>query len=433
MSANANFTFYTCADQTACLANEYGGTSFAAPMWAAYIALANQQAVAAGDTTLGFINPTIYAENESGGALTPAYAADFHDITSGTSGSYSATTGYDLVTGWGSPNGAALINALAPTSQTPAYTLASSPTAVSVVIGSSGSSTITTAVSGGFDSAIALTASGAPAGVTVSFSPTSIAAPGAGTSAVTLAVASGTATGTFTITVSGTGGSITHAATITLTVTATPVPGFTLSASPTSVSVAQGASGSSTIKTALSGGFNSAIALSASGMPAGVTATINPTSIGLPGSGTSILTLAVASTTAAGAYSITVTGTGGGITHTATVSLTVTAVAAGTFTISVSPSSGYLADGQSGYAVVTVKGAGGFTGAVALSAAGIPTGVTGSFSPTSIAGSGTSDFKLSVARTAPAGTYPITITGTYGGTSHTTTLTFEVIGGGRTR
>jgi len=433
VSANANFTFYTCADQTACLANEYGGTSFAAPMWAAYIALANQQAVAAGDTTLGFINPTIYAENESGGALTPAYAADFHDITSGTSGSYSATTGYDLVTGWGSPNGAALINALAPTSQTPAYTLAASPTAVSVVIGSSGSSTITTAVSGGFDSAIALTASGAPAGVTVSFSPTSIAAPGAGTSAVTLAVASGTATGTFTITVSGTGGSITHAATITLTVTATPVPGFTLSASPTSVSVAQGASGSSTIKTALSGGFNSAIALSASGMPAGVTATINPTSIGLPGSGTSILTLAVASTTAAGAYSITVTGTGGGITHTATVSLTVTAVAAGTFTISVSPSSGYLADGQSGYAVVTVKGAGGFTGAVALSAAGIPTGVTGSFSPTSIAGSGTSDFKLSVARTAPAGTYPITITGTYGGTSHTTTLTFEVIGGGRTR
>jgi hypothetical protein len=106
---------------------------------------------------------------------------------------------------------------------------------------------------------------------------------------------------------------------------------------------------------------------------------------------------------------------------------------AGSFTISVSPSSGYLADGQSGYAVVTVKGSGGFTGAVALSATGIPSGVTGSFSPTSITGSGTSDFTLSVARTAPAGTYPITITGTYGGTSHTTKLTFEVIGGGRTR
>jgi kumamolisin len=109
VSANANFSFYTCADQTTCLANEYGGTSFAAPMWAGYIALVNQQLVSQGKTTIGFINPTIYAEN-----VTSAYAADFHDITSGKSGSYSAVTGYDLVTGWGSPNGSGLINALAP-------------------------------------------------------------------------------------------------------------------------------------------------------------------------------------------------------------------------------------------------------------------------------------------------------------------------------
>ncbi len=433
VAANANFTFYTCSDQTTCLANEYGGTSFAAPMWAAYIALANQQAVASGDTTLGFINPTLYAQNEAGGALTAAYTADFHDITSGTSGSYSATAGYDLVTGWGSPNGAALINALAPTTQTPAFTLAASPTAVSVVVGSSGSSTMTTAVSGGFDSAIALTASGAPTGVTVSFSPASIATPGSGTSAVTLAVASTTATGTYPITVTGTGGGLTHTATITLTVTSAPVPAFTLAASPTAVSVAQGASGSSTLTTAVSGGFNAAIALTATGAPTGVTATLSPASIAAPGSGTASLSLAVASTTATGTYTITVTGTGGGITHTATVTLTVTAAAAGTFTLSVSPTSGYLDQGQSGYAVVTIKGSGGFTGAVALSATGIPSGVTGSFSPTSITGSGTSDFTLSVARTAPVGTYPITITGTSGGTSHTTTLTFEVVGRGRTR
>jgi kumamolisin len=108
VSANANFTFYTCADQKACLANEYGGTSFAAPMWAAYIALVNQQLAAQGKSTIGFINPTIYAQN-----VTSAYDTDFHDITSGKSGSYSAVTGYDLVTGWGSPN-AGLIAALAP-------------------------------------------------------------------------------------------------------------------------------------------------------------------------------------------------------------------------------------------------------------------------------------------------------------------------------
>lgn len=109
VSANANFTFYTCADQKACLANEYGGTSFAAPMWAGYIALVNQQLASQGKSTIGFINPTIYSQN-----ITSNYATDFHDISSGKSGSYSAVTGYDLVTGWGSPNGSGLINALAP-------------------------------------------------------------------------------------------------------------------------------------------------------------------------------------------------------------------------------------------------------------------------------------------------------------------------------
>ena len=108
VAANANFTFYVCADQTTCTANEYGGTSFAAPMWAAYIALVNQQLVDNGDATIGFINPTIYAQN-----VTSSYGTNFHDITSGKSGSYSAVTGYDLVTGWGSPK-PALITALAP-------------------------------------------------------------------------------------------------------------------------------------------------------------------------------------------------------------------------------------------------------------------------------------------------------------------------------
>jgi kumamolisin len=108
VSANANFSFYTCSDQTTCLANDYGGTSFAAPMWAAYIALVNQQLASEGKGTIGFINPTIYAQN-----ITSEYATDFHDISSGKSGSYSAVKGYDLVTGWGSPN-AGLLGALAP-------------------------------------------------------------------------------------------------------------------------------------------------------------------------------------------------------------------------------------------------------------------------------------------------------------------------------
>ncbi len=109
VSANANFTFYVCADQTGlsgCTANDYGGTSFAAPMWAAYLALANEQLASNGQPPLGFINPAIYNIGVSSG-----YDTDFHDITSGSNG-YPAVTGYDLVTGWGSPNGSALITAL---------------------------------------------------------------------------------------------------------------------------------------------------------------------------------------------------------------------------------------------------------------------------------------------------------------------------------
>jgi kumamolisin len=107
VSANANFTFYVCADQTTCTANEYGGTSFAAPMWAGYIALVNQQLKADGYSDIGFINPYLYSFGVSS-----SYGTDFHDITSGKSGSYTAVKGYDLVTGWGSPNGQGLINAL---------------------------------------------------------------------------------------------------------------------------------------------------------------------------------------------------------------------------------------------------------------------------------------------------------------------------------
>jgi subtilase family serine protease len=420
VSANANFTFYVCADQTTCTANEYGGTSFATPMWAAYIALVNQQLVANGEATIGFINPTIYAQN-----VTSAYATDFHDITSGTSGSYSAVAGYDLVTGWGSPNGTGLINALSG-SVAPGFSLSSSPNSVSVAQGNQGTSTIASTVTGGFNSVISLSASGQPTGVTVSFNPTSIT--GAGTSTMTMTVASSTTAGTYPITVTGTSGSITETTTVSLTVTNPAVPAFTISASPTSVSVVEGSNGTSTVATAVSGGFNSAIALSASGQPTGVTVSFNPASIAAPGSGTSTMTMTVASSAAPGTYPITITGTGGGLTQTTTVSLTVTAPSSGAFTISVSPASGYLDQGQSGYAVVTTKVSGGFDSAITLSATGVPTGVTYSFSPASIGapGSGTSDFNLTVSSTAPTGTYPITITGTGGGITHTTTLTFTV-------
>jgi kumamolisin len=312
VSANANYTFYVCADQTTCTANVYGGTSFAAPMWAGYLALANQQAVSNGQSTLGFINPTLYTIG-----LGSSYDSDFHDITSGSNG-YPATVGYDLATGWGSPNGSALINALAGTTSA-SYSISASPTAVPVVQGSSGTSAITTAVSGGFDSPIGLSATGQPAGVTVTFNPTSIAAPGSGTSTMTMAVASTTVAGTYPITVTGLGGGISHTTTVTLTVTTASKANFAIKASPSAITVARGSTGTSTITTKVGNGFDSAITLS------GASATsfsVNP--IPAPGAGKSTLTITVPKAASLGAHVFTIKGTGGGITHSTTVTITVT-------------------------------------------------------------------------------------------------------------
>jgi len=95
-----------------------GGTSAAAPLWAGFIALVNQNLAANGQSTVGFINPIIYSIGNSA-----RYTSDFHDIASGVGNNniwsrsvsnFSAISGYDLCTGWGSPNGQNLINDLGP-------------------------------------------------------------------------------------------------------------------------------------------------------------------------------------------------------------------------------------------------------------------------------------------------------------------------------
>ena len=91
----------------------FGGTSCATPLWAAFVALVNQQGASYGMPATGFINPAIYAIGKGNN-----YTSLFHDITTGNDTSTSspnefyATTGYDLASGWGTPKGASLINAL---------------------------------------------------------------------------------------------------------------------------------------------------------------------------------------------------------------------------------------------------------------------------------------------------------------------------------
>src|SRR5208337_2455316 len=183
----------------------------------------------------------------------------------------------------------------------------------------------------GFSSSISLSASGAPSGTTVSFNPQTIPPPGSGNSTVTFTVGAGTPAGNYPITVTGNGGGINQYTTITLTVTAD----FTLSASPASLSIAQGNQGIATITSAIGGGFSGAVSLSASGMPSGATVSFNPQTIPAPGSGNSTMAITVGASTPVGTYPITVTGNGGGSQQNTTVTLTVTVPP--NFTISASP------------------------------------------------------------------------------------------------
>jgi subtilase family serine protease len=105
VAGEANTNQFSCYDG-GCFGGN-GGTSYAAPVWAGFLSLVNQQAVTSGKTPVGFINPAIYAIGTG-----TSYTSDFHDSKSGSNGKYFAVKGYDLVTGWGSPDGVDLIDAL---------------------------------------------------------------------------------------------------------------------------------------------------------------------------------------------------------------------------------------------------------------------------------------------------------------------------------
>jgi len=315
VAAEANFDNILCDDGT-CYYNEYGGTSYAAPRWAGYLALANQQNVTNHGTTLGYLNPLIYPI-----AFGSSYDSNFHDITSGSNG-YPAVTGYDLVTGWGSPNGATLINTLTGAAS-PSFTLSDSPSSLTITQGGvGGTSTITVTDQNGFTGSVSLAASGLPSGVTAVFGTN----PTSGTSVLTLTASATATTGTAAVTITGTSGSLVAKTTLALTVNpAAGSPNFTIGASPSSLSANRGSSGKSTITITSQNSFSSATTLSATGLPSGVTAAFstNPVTPAANGSATSTLTLTASSRATTGTATVTVKGTSGSLSHSTTITLTV--------------------------------------------------------------------------------------------------------------
>jgi hypothetical protein len=296
----------------------------------------------------------------------------------------------------------------------PDFTLAASPSSLTVLQGSNGSSTLTVTPTGGFTGAVTLSNSALPSGVTASYSTN----PATSTSSVTFAASSTAAIGTSTITITGTSGALTHTTTINLTINVPP--DFTLAASPTSLTVAQGSSGSSTITVTPTGSFAGAVTLSNSALPSGVTATISPN----PTTSSSTITFTASSTAATGTSTITITGTSGTLTHTTTINLTINVPP--DFTLTASPSSVTVAQGSSGSSTLTVTPSGGFTGAVTLSNSALPSGVTASYSTNPA--TSTSSVTFTASSAAATGTSTITITGTSGTLTHPTAISLTVLG-----
>ena len=424
-----------------------GGTSFASPIMAGIQALINQKAggpqgnpaplyyqlaateygssgssscnsnngravssncifydVTSGDMDVDCVGPNCYLADGSVGVLS----------TSNTSfaPAYGTTIGWDFATGIGTVNAANLVNNWPSSAPQPGFTLSASPTNLTFLQGAAGSTTITINPLNGFSSNVNLTAAGLPSGVSAVFGTN----PATTSSLLTLSATGTAAIGTFTVTVTGASSSLSSKATVTFTVN--PVGNYTLSASPSTLTVAQGTKGVSTVKVNPLNGFNSIVSLSASGLPSGVTAAFNPSST----TSTSMLTLTATSTAALGTFTATITGASGSLSHITTVSLTV--VPPPNFAISASPNSLSLARGAKVTSSVGVTPQNGFAGSVSLSASGLPRGVTTFFNPSST--TGTSTLTLSANSTASTGTFSVRIRGISGSLTHTTTISLTV-------
>ncbi|MEU4291678.1 S8 family serine peptidase [Kribbella sp. NPDC026596] len=195
-------------------------------------------------------------------------------------------------------------------------------------------------------------------------------------------------------------------------------PDFSVAVTPAAVSVLPGGTATYTVTITSSGGFSGDVALSVSGLPG----TFNPPVV-VGGAGTSVLTVTGPAST--GTNSLVITGTNGQVSRTATASLTV--VPPPDYGLTATPSSRTVNAGASTTYSVSVAPTNGFAADVALTATGLPATVgSAAMSPTVVHGSGTAQLAVTTLASAPAGTYPITVSGVSGTLSHSVVVNLVV-------
>ena len=383
VAAQANCDNYSCFNGTC---GGLGGTSLAAPTWAGFMALVNQQSAENGESPDGFLNPFLYFALD--GDTQPGYNAAFHDITTGTNGAYTAVAGYDLVTGLGSPNGQNLITAIAPGFYVSA---AGSATATSV---NPATYSVTVSPRSGFTGTVTLSVYGLPAGVTGTFNPSSING-ASGTSTLTVSASTATPLGSYILTITGAGGGLSHSTSVTLIVD------FAIQVTPSSQTVGQGSTVVYSVTVPPAGGFTGNIALQVSGGLGGCFPSCPYTIAG--GSGSTQLWVSTTKSTSTGTYTETITGTSGSLSQTASAT---TLVQPAYFSLSLSPIEQNVVKGQNTTFIVSVSGsicAKLKSTVLTFSNFGYP--LTGTFNPVSIAGCGTSTLTVGNTASGAGGMY----------------------------
>jgi subtilisin family serine protease len=326
-------------------------------------------------------------------------------------------SGVDIDTGYG------LLDVLAAYESAvsgPDFSVGLSPTSVTTVAGGTAAFSVDVGSLDGFNGDVGLSVSGLPEGASGTLSPAAIPG-GIGSASLDVTTNALLASGSYPFTVTATSGGTTHTAPATLVVD--PAPDFSLVASPASRSVVAGAGSSYAVSVGALHGFSGTVGLSVTGLPAGVgSATFSPANV--PGHGSSTLSVATSASAPAGSYVLTLSGTSGTVTHSAQVTLVVSRA---DFGLTASPASLTIIRGTSATYTVSVAGTGGFSGSVAMSATGAPSGSVISWSKRTVVVPGTTTMTVRTNASTPRGSYKVVITGTSGTLRHQVPVALTVI------
>jgi hypothetical protein len=304
----------------------------------------------------------------------------------------------------------------------PDFTLAVSPPSLSLAPGSSSTVSVSATGINGFSGPIAVSA---PALAGVTFTPGAFTLTPGGTQTVAVQVAASASPGGLTATFTGTVTGFSGPRTASFLLTILAPPDFSLSVSPSLLTVAAGASGAVTVSATGLNGFSGSIAVTA---PALAGVTFAPGSFTLTPGGSQTVTVQVAASALPGDVMATFTGTAAAVPSPRTAAFTLQVTPPPDFTLAVNPGALSLTEATSGSVTVSVTGLNGFSGTVTV-ASPILAGVT--FSPASfaVAAGGTQTVTIAVAGTAPPGTYAAQFSGTASGVSgtHIALLMFTVV------